>query len=141
MTAVVDSSATEPSKVENGIGSEAEKAKAEEAAKDVQSRKKKVAPKVRKSNWEQDIVYLYQFPRAPTLPSVSAYCLKVENYLRMTGIKYEVSTLRSPIYFLCRFLPRPLILFFTPVFPFTPVLPLTPVLSRLILWIFYRSSF
>lgn len=90
MTAVVDSSATEPSKVENGTGSEAEKAKAEEAAQDVPS-PKKVPAKVRKSNWEQDVVYLYQFPRAPTLPSVSAYCLKVENYLRMTGIKYEVS--------------------------------------------------
>lgn len=47
-------------------------------------------PTVHKTNWEQDTVYLYQFPRAPTLPSVSAYCLKVENYLRMTGIKYEV---------------------------------------------------
>lgn len=47
-------------------------------------------PTVHKTNWEQDTVYLYQFPRVPTLPSVSAYCLKVENYLRMTGIKYEV---------------------------------------------------
>lgn len=89
---VVDSSTTEPIKAENGTANEAEKSKAEEAAQDAPSPKKKAPPKVRKTNWEQDVVYLYQFPRAPTVPSVSAYCLKVENYLRMNEIKYEVSS-------------------------------------------------
>lgn len=48
-------------------------------------------PNVHKINFEQDIVYLYQFPRTPLLPSTSPYCLKVETWLRLAGIKYEVS--------------------------------------------------
>jgi len=48
-------------------------------------------PSVHKQDFEKDVVYLYQFPRSPTIPSLSAYCLKVETFLRMAGIKYEVS--------------------------------------------------
>ncbi|XP_076626278.1 failed axon connections isoform X2 [Colletes latitarsis] len=44
---------------------------------------------VHKTNYEKDIVYLYQFSRTPLLPSLSAYCLKVETWLRLNGIKYE----------------------------------------------------
>ncbi|XP_031844228.1 failed axon connections isoform X2 [Nomia melanderi] len=44
---------------------------------------------VHKTNFEKDIVYLYQFPRTPVLPSLSPYCLKVETWLRLNGIKYE----------------------------------------------------
>ncbi|XP_043253627.1 failed axon connections isoform X2 [Colletes gigas] len=44
---------------------------------------------VHKTNYEKDIVYLYQFSRTPFLPSLSAYCLKVETWLRLNGIKYE----------------------------------------------------
>lgn len=47
---------------------------------------------VHKTNYEKDIVYLYQFFRIPLLPSISPYCLKVETWLRLNGIKYEVST-------------------------------------------------
>lgn len=83
-------SATTPSEAKDAT----EKTGTEAAGGDAAASPKKTPappkPTVHKTNWEQDVVYLYQFPRSPTLPSVSAYCLKVENYLRMTGIKYEV---------------------------------------------------
>lgn len=52
------------------------------------------APKfsVKKQNFEKDVVYLYQFSRTPVIPSMSPYCLKVETWLRLAGLKYEVST-------------------------------------------------
>lgn len=45
---------------------------------------------VHKLNFEKDIIYLYQFSRTPFLPSLSPYCLKVETWLRLAGLKYEV---------------------------------------------------
>jgi len=50
------------------------------------------APKytVHKTNFEKDVSYLYQFSRTPLLPSLSPYCLKVETWLRLAGLKYEV---------------------------------------------------
>lgn len=50
------------------------------------------APKfnVHKTNFEKDVIYLYQFSRTPLLPSLSPYCLKVETWLRLAGLKYEV---------------------------------------------------
>lgn len=55
---------------------------------------KVVAPKitVHKADFEKDIIYLYQFSRTPFLPSLSPYCLKVETWLRLAGLKYEVSS-------------------------------------------------
>jgi len=47
---------------------------------------------VKKQNFDKDVVYLYQFSRTPVIPSISPYCLKVETWLRLTGLKYEVST-------------------------------------------------
>ncbi|KAI4501201.1 hypothetical protein M0802_003574 [Mischocyttarus mexicanus] len=44
---------------------------------------------VHKPNYEKDVVYLYQFFRTALLPSISPYCLKVETWLRLNGIKYE----------------------------------------------------
>jgi outer membrane biosynthesis protein TonB len=38
-------------------------------------------PGVHKPNFEKDVVYLYQFPRTPLLPSLSSYCLKVETWI------------------------------------------------------------
>ncbi|XP_030752826.1 failed axon connections isoform X2 [Sitophilus oryzae] len=69
-----------------------EEAKKEEAGAGDASKEKEPAPPkvvVHKSNFEKDIVYLYQFSRTPLLPSMSPYCLKVESWLRLAGIKYE----------------------------------------------------
>ncbi|XP_015929788.1 failed axon connections [Parasteatoda tepidariorum] len=46
-------------------------------------------PSVHKTDYEKDVVYVYQFTRCPTLPSASPFCLKVETWLRMTEVKYE----------------------------------------------------
>lgn len=56
-----------------------------------------VPPKVtaHKVNFEKDIIYLYQFSRTPVIPSISPYCLKVETWLRLAGLKYEVRALFS----------------------------------------------
>jgi hypothetical protein len=35
---------------------------------------------------------LYQFARTTSLPSLSPYVLKVETWLRLTGLKYEVGS-------------------------------------------------
>lgn len=53
----------------------------------------KPAVTAHKKDFEKDVVYLYQFTRSTTVPSLSACCLKVENYLRMSGVRYEVSCL------------------------------------------------
>ncbi|KAG5314681.1 FAXC protein, partial [Pseudoatta argentina] len=47
------------------------------------------ASTVHHPDYEKDVVYLYQFPRTPRLPSLSPYGLKVETWLRLNGIKYE----------------------------------------------------
>ena len=71
---------------------EAAATKPEVAAGDAPAVAKEPAPPkvlVHKGNFEKDIVYLYQFSRTPLLPSLSPYCLKVETWLRLAGLKYE----------------------------------------------------
>lgn len=51
--------------------------------------KKVPAPTVHKADYVKDTVYLYQFTRCPTIASASPFCLKVETFLRMTGLTYE----------------------------------------------------
>ncbi|XP_017127302.1 failed axon connections isoform X1 [Drosophila elegans] len=71
-----------------------EEPKKEEAAAKSEVATKSEAPpaqkfNVHKTNFEKDIIYLYQFSRTPLLPSLSPYCLKVETWLRLVGLKYE----------------------------------------------------
>jgi len=46
-------------------------------------------PTVHKADYQQDVVYMYQFSRTPVIPSLSPFCLKVETWLRLVGLKYE----------------------------------------------------
>lgn len=103
----------EETKDEKKIESEAAKEKeAESAAAPKEPEPPK--PIVHKTNFEKDVVYLFQFSRTPVVPSMSPYCLKVETWLRLAGLKYEVSNLI--ILYMAAMLPpwRPLIL---PMFP------------------------
>lgn len=75
-----------------------EDSKAQEAAKEKEAEQAAPAPEpqppkpiVHKTNFEKDVVYLFQFSRTPVIPSMSPYCLKVETWLRLAGLKYEVS--------------------------------------------------
>jgi glutathione S-transferase len=55
-------------------------------------------PPIQKTNWKENVVYLYQFKRSPVVPNLSPFCLKVETYLRANNIKHEIMgtyTIRS----------------------------------------------
>lgn len=69
-----------------------------EEVKEVAAPAKEPAPKkpnVFKQDFEKDVVYLYQFARTTSLPSLSPYVLKVETWLRLTGLKYEVTNIQK----------------------------------------------
>ncbi|KPJ09246.1 Uncharacterized protein C6orf168 [Papilio machaon] len=79
------------STVDNGQTKE-EPPATEAKAEKVEEKKPEAAPpkpNVHKTNFEKDVVYLYQFTRTPVLPSTSPYCLKVETWIRLAGIKYQ----------------------------------------------------
>lgn len=44
-----------------------------------------------KTDFKTGVVYLYQFQRSPVIPSLSPFCLKLETWLRMADINYEVA--------------------------------------------------
>jgi len=70
----------------------AEKEDKEKKEEKPEKPKKEVAPPkptVHKTDYQNDVVYLYQFMRTPVIPSLSPYCLKVETWLRLAGLKYE----------------------------------------------------
>jgi hypothetical protein len=70
-----------------------EKKKKEKPAKKEKEPKEPAPPKptVHKVDYQEGVVYLYQFTRTPVIPSCSPFCLKVETWLRINQIKYEVS--------------------------------------------------
>ncbi|KAI1701018.1 failed axon connection [Ditylenchus destructor] len=41
------------------------------------------------NDWEKDLVYLIQLPRAGCVPSLSSFALKLETWLRMADIQYQ----------------------------------------------------
>merc|ERR1712238_317978 len=46
-------------------------------------------PAVHKKDFEKEVVYVYQFNRTATVPSISPACLKLETWLKLNGIKFE----------------------------------------------------
>ena len=83
---------------------ESEKKEKAEPEKKEKVEKKKVVkevvpppPAVHKKDFEKDVVYLYQFNRTAVIPSMSLYCLKVETWLKLNGIKYEVGDFLSKV--------------------------------------------
>lgn len=42
------------------------------------------------TKYNLDVAYLYQFPRFKYVPSMSPFCLKLETWLRMAEVNYEV---------------------------------------------------
>lgn len=55
------------------------------------------APPLLKRDWQNDRIYLVQFPRAGCIPSVSPFALKLETWLRITGLPYSVSSFHTLI--------------------------------------------
>lgn len=99
MATEVENNVPETKEVKSELEAEkAEEAKQEAGSDSAANAKEAAPPKVlvHKSNFEKDVVYLYQFSRTPLLPSLSPFCLKVESWLRLTGIKYEVSVRKIP---------------------------------------------
>ncbi|XP_065086027.1 failed axon connections isoform X2 [Ochlerotatus camptorhynchus] len=80
---------TENHAADAGAGGDAAATSAAATEQAPAKKEKEVKPLVHKANFEKDVVYLYQFTRTPLLPSMSPYCLKVETWLRLAGLKYE----------------------------------------------------
>lgn len=47
---------------------------------------------VTKSLEKPDVVFLHVFPPSPRVPNPSGFGLKLQTFLRLTNIRYEVST-------------------------------------------------
>merc|ERR1711884_984539 len=88
----------EPIKTDKEVIAEEEAAQANEEKKDEEKKpaeeKKTKEPKAKKpvshvQDFEEDLVYLFQFTRSPQIPSISPFCLKLESWLKLHGIKYQ----------------------------------------------------
>ena len=65
-------------------------------------------PAVHKKDFEKEVVYVYQFNRTATVPSISPACLKLETWLKLNGIKFEVKiSKRRKFSFLSRLMDGP----------------------------------
>ncbi|CAO4379151.1 unnamed protein product [Caenorhabditis nigoni] len=51
----------------------------------------KSKPKINKTDYKKDTVYLYQFRRLKNCPNMSPFCMKIEIICRVYGISYEDS--------------------------------------------------
>ena len=67
-----------------------EEKKEEEPAKKSVDPVKPKKPTTHVKDFEEDMVYLFQFTRSPQIPSISPFCLKLESWLKLHGIKYQV---------------------------------------------------
>merc|ERR1712060_222532 len=85
-------------KTDKEVIAEEEAAQANEEKKDEEKKpaeeKKTKEPKAKKpvshvQDFEEDLVYLFQFTRSPQIPSISPFCLKLESWLKLHGIKYQ----------------------------------------------------
>jgi len=86
-------------KTDKEVIAEEEAAQANEEKKDEEKKpaaeeKKAKEPKAKKpvshvQDFEEDMVYLFQFTRSPQIPSISPFCLKLESWLKLHGIKYQ----------------------------------------------------
>merc|ERR1712244_70618 len=63
--------------------------KEEEPAKKTADPAKPKKPTTHVKDFEEDMVYLFQFTRSPQIPSISPFCLKLESWLKLHGIKYQ----------------------------------------------------
>lgn len=74
-----------------------------EATPSAPASSKPLKPAAHKVDFENNVVYLYQFSRTKNIPSPSPFCLKVETWLRMAGIKYEVCKKKVSFYLFVRY--------------------------------------
>merc|ERR1711942_227140 len=89
-TAVETPAVVDNTKVEVKIKTDKEAIVKEEPKekKDVEPVKPK-KPTTHQKEFEEDMVYLFQFQRSPQIPSISPFCLKLESWLKLHGIKYQ----------------------------------------------------
>merc|ERR1712066_1215737 len=73
---------------------QAEEKKDEEKKEKEEAKKPAAAEKAKKplshvKDFEDEMVYLFQYTRSPVIPSISPFCLKLESWLKLHGIKYQ----------------------------------------------------
>lgn len=77
---------------EEKAAEQATEEKKDEEKKEEEPKKEAVKPKkptTHVKEYEEDMVYLFQFTRSPQIPSISPFCLKLESWLKLHAIKYQ----------------------------------------------------
>ena len=83
---------------EEQAAEQATEEKKDEEKKEVEPKKEAVKPKkptTHVKEYDEDMVYLFQFTRSPQIPSISPFCLKLESWLKLHAIKYQVGFRRK----------------------------------------------